>query len=110
MNKITIIFIAIVFIGSIGIVNLFGMEMAIYNQDIPVTSILCINETEENVYKEIVLIEERHVLWNENFQNMHLLQLLKHPRFFSYYFPVHHIRRCSQKNQQKQDHQVIQIL
>ena len=48
MNKITIIFIAIIFIGSIAIVNLFGMEMAVYNKEIPVTSILCINENDEN--------------------------------------------------------------
>ena len=27
------------------------------------------DETEENVYKEIVLIEERHMLWNKNFQS-----------------------------------------
>ena len=26
-------------------------------------------ETEKNVYKEIVLIEERHMLWNKNFQS-----------------------------------------
>ena len=27
------------------------------------------DETEENVYKEIVLIEERHMLCNKNFQS-----------------------------------------
>lgn len=49
MNKATLILIAIVFIGSIALINLFGMEMSVYNEDIPVTSILCINESDERV-------------------------------------------------------------
>lgn len=49
MNKATLIIIAIVFIGSIALINLFGMEMSVYNEDIPVASILCINESDERV-------------------------------------------------------------
>lgn len=49
MNKSTIIFIAIIYIASIAIINIFGMEMAIYNKDIAVSSILCINETDERI-------------------------------------------------------------
>lgn len=49
MNKATIIFIAIIYIGSIAIINLFGMEMAVYNKEIPVSSIICINESDDNL-------------------------------------------------------------
>lgn len=49
MRKSTIIFIVVIYIASIAAISLFGMKMSVYNELIPVTSILCLNETDENV-------------------------------------------------------------
>ena len=49
MRKSTIIFIAVIYIASIAVISLFGMKMSVYNEIIPVTSILCLNETDDNV-------------------------------------------------------------
>lgn len=62
MNKITLILIAIVFVGSIAIVNLFGMEIAVYNKEVPVTSIICINESDENL-KVVDKPGQSKILW-----------------------------------------------
>jgi len=62
MNKITIIFISIVFVASIAIINLFGMKMAVYNKEIPVTNILCINETDEDL-KVVDKPGQSKILW-----------------------------------------------
>lgn len=62
MNKVTIIFISIIFIASIAIINLFGMEMAVYNKEIPVTSIVCINENDDNL-KVVDKEGQSKILW-----------------------------------------------
>ena len=49
MKKSTIMFIVVIYIASITIISLFGMKMSVYNEFIPVTSILCLNETEDGV-------------------------------------------------------------
>jgi len=49
MKKSTIMFIVVIYIASITVISLFGMKMSVYNEFIPVTSILCLNETEDGV-------------------------------------------------------------
>ena len=49
MKKSVVILIAVIYVASIFIINLFGMQMKIYNQFYPVENIVCLNETEENV-------------------------------------------------------------
>ena len=49
MRKSTIIFIVIIYIGSITILSLFGMKMSVYNEFIPVSAIVCLNKSEDNV-------------------------------------------------------------
>lgn len=56
MRKSTIIFIVVIYIASITVISLFGMKMSVYNEFIPVSSILCLNETEDGV----------EVLYNNN--------------------------------------------
>lgn len=47
MKKSVIICIGIIFVASIVIVNFFGMSISIYNKEIPVERIECINKTDE---------------------------------------------------------------
>ena len=49
MKKSTIILIVIIYISSILVISLFGMKMSVYNEFIPVSAILCLNNTDENI-------------------------------------------------------------
>lgn len=49
MRKPIFVIIAIIYIASIVLISLFGMEMKIYNEIIPVTNILCLNTTSKNI-------------------------------------------------------------
>lgn len=60
MRKSTIIFIVVIYIASIAAISLFGMKMSVYNELIPVTSILCLNETDENV--EVIEDDENTII------------------------------------------------
>lgn|SRR5574344_38051 len=46
MKKSVVMMIAIIYIASIVVVSLFGMKISVYNEDIPVTQILCTNKTD----------------------------------------------------------------
>ena len=46
MKKSVVICIAIVYIASVVVISFFGMKVAVYNKDIPVTSVACINEND----------------------------------------------------------------
>lgn len=48
MKKATLIVIGIIYLASIVIISVFGLKSVIYNEVIPVTSIECLNETDEN--------------------------------------------------------------
>ena len=49
MKKSTIIMIAVVYIASIVIISLFGMRAIVFEENIPVTKIECINETDDRI-------------------------------------------------------------
>ena len=49
MNKSTIIFIVVIYLASITIISLFGMQMSVYNEFIPVSAILCLNKSEYGI-------------------------------------------------------------
>ena len=49
MKKSTTIFIGVVFVASIIFISFFGMKMSVYNEYIPITQIVCRNETDSNV-------------------------------------------------------------
>lgn len=49
MKKSVVILIAIIYVGSIFIINLFGLKMSIYNERFPVERIECINKEETGV-------------------------------------------------------------
>ena len=53
MRKSTIIMIAIVYIASIVIISLFGLKMSVYNEFIPVSKIICLNESDDVISKEL---------------------------------------------------------
>lgn len=46
MKKTSLILIAIIYIASIVMISVFGMSTVVYNEVIPVTSIECINQTD----------------------------------------------------------------
>lgn len=46
MKKIAIILIGIIYISSIAIISIFGVKSVIYDEKIPVTSIVCTNVTD----------------------------------------------------------------
>lgn len=48
MKKSTLIIIIIIYIASIPIINLFGMNVKLYNAKVNVSAIECLNETDEN--------------------------------------------------------------
>ncbi len=48
MKKSTLILIIIIYIASIPIINLFGMNVKLYNEKYNVSHIECLNETDEN--------------------------------------------------------------
>lgn len=48
MKKSTLILIIIIYIASIPIINLFGMNVKLYNEKVNVSHIECLNETDEN--------------------------------------------------------------
>lgn len=50
MKKSTLIVIALVYVASIVIVSMFGMKAVVYNVNIPVLEIQCVNETRGDVY------------------------------------------------------------
>lgn len=52
MKKSTIILIAIVYIASIVVISVLGLKAKIYDEIFSVTSIECLNETDDNVYVE----------------------------------------------------------
>ena len=47
MKKATVILIGIIYLASIVIISIFGLKAVIYDEVIPVTSIECLNETDE---------------------------------------------------------------
>lgn len=49
MKKSVAIVIGIIFIGSIFIINLFGLKMSVYNETITVAKIECINQAKDGV-------------------------------------------------------------
>ena len=65
MRKSTIIFIVVIYIASIAAISLFGMKMSVYNEFIPVTSILCLNETENGV--EVINGEDNNTILKTKF-------------------------------------------
>lgn len=52
MKKSTIILIAIVYIASIVVISVLGLKAKIYDEIFSVTSIECLNETDDNVFVE----------------------------------------------------------
>ena len=49
MKKSIVIIIAFIYLFSIAILNFFGLSMQVYDEFIPVHSILCLNENENNI-------------------------------------------------------------
>ncbi len=47
MKKTTMIMIGIIYVASIVIISIFGLKSVVYNEVIPVTQIMCLNETDE---------------------------------------------------------------
>ena len=52
MKKSTIILIAIVYIASIVVISVLGLRAKIYKEIFPVTSIECLNESDDNILVE----------------------------------------------------------
>lgn len=81
MRKSTVIFIVVIYIASIAVISLFGMKMSVYNEIIPVTSILCLNETDDNV--EVIKDDDNTIIrtkfdtpYDKNTQTGTMIQLL----------------------------------
>lgn len=60
MKKSTLILIIIIYIASIPIINLFGMNVKLYNEKVNVAAITCLNETDENC--EVVVSNGKKIL------------------------------------------------
>lgn len=52
MKKSTIILIAIVYVASIVVISVLGLKAKIYNENFPVTSIECLNESDDKTIVE----------------------------------------------------------
>ena len=58
MKKSTLILIMIIYVASIVVINFFGLNVKVYNEVINVTSVECINETDE---KANVVINDKGI-------------------------------------------------
>ncbi len=47
MKKVNTILIIVIYLASIVLISIFGMKVGVYKENIPVTSVLCLNESDE---------------------------------------------------------------